>query len=370
MPEKNLRIGIFTVPLESASVLPLSNLIEILFSISDSFVVITGNEGYNKFKKERRFKVYGINYKIGNPFLRIVRGFCGQIKASLIILKLPKKIDTWIFYEGEYAIIPVIIASLLKKRVIILLLGSTVFNLSLAQDPLVNIVRITSKINLKLADNIIIYSPTLIEDWNLQQYAHKILIAREHFLDLNTFKIIVSLSDRPYLIGYIGRLSEEKGVQNFVQALPALLRDQKDLRVLVGGDGQLKESIKASLQAEKLTGYMDFPGWISHDDLPYYLNQLRLLILPSYAEGLPNIMLEAMACGTPVLVTPVGAIPDFIRDSETGFIMKNNSPECIAENIMRALNSPNLEKIASNGRRFVEENFTFEKTVERWNDIF
>ena len=80
-------------------------------------------------------------------------------------------------------------------------------------------------------------------------------------------------------------------------------------------------------------------------------------------------MLEAMGCGTPVLATPVGAIPDVIIDGKTGFIMENNSPECIAENVIRALNSPDLERIAENGRRFVEENFSFEKTVENWKRI-
>jgi glycosyltransferase involved in cell wall biosynthesis len=80
-------------------------------------------------------------------------------------------------------------------------------------------------------------------------------------------------------------------------------------------------------------------------------------------------MLEAMACGTPVLATPVGAIPDVIKDGETGFIMGDNSIECIRENVIRVLNSPDLERIAEKGRRFVEENYTFEKTVERWEEI-
>ena len=70
-----------------------------------------------------------------------------------------------------------------------------------------------------------------------------------------------------------------------------------------------------------------------------------------------------------MLATPVGAIPDVIIDGKTGFIMENNSPECIAENVIRALSSPDLEQIAENGRRFVEENFTFEKTVENWKEI-
>jgi glycosyltransferase involved in cell wall biosynthesis len=80
-------------------------------------------------------------------------------------------------------------------------------------------------------------------------------------------------------------------------------------------------------------------------------------------------MLEAMACGTPILASPVGAIPDLIKDGETGFIMADNSPECIARNIIRALNHPYLEKIADNGRALVEKEFTFEKAVERYREL-
>lgn len=58
-------------------------------------------------------------------------------------------------------------------------------------------------------------------------------------------------------------------------------------------------------------------------------------VLPFYTKELSNIMLEAMACGTPLLATPVGAILDVIRDGETGFIMEDNSPECTARNVMQ-----------------------------------
>jgi glycosyltransferase involved in cell wall biosynthesis len=222
---------------------------------------------------------------------------------------------------------------------------------------------------LHLADKIIIYSKSLIQDYNLEPYLHKILIAHEHFIDFTRFTVTTPLSDHPPLIGYIGRLSAEKGVQNFVRALPAILNAQKDLHVLIGGDGHLKENITTVIETEKLTTRVDLPGWISHEDLPQYLNKIRLLVLPSYTEGLPNIMLEAMACGTPVLATPVGAIPDVIKDMETGFIMENNSPECIAENVRRALSTPDLEKIAENGRELIGREFTFEKTVEQWRKI-
>jgi glycosyltransferase involved in cell wall biosynthesis len=114
---------------------------------------------------------------------------------------------------------------------------------------------------------------------------------------------------------------------------------------------------------------MELTGWIPHDELPDYLNELKLLILPSYTEGLPNIMLEAMACGTPVLATPVGAIPDVIKEGRTGFIMENNSPGCIAENMMRALEYPDLDRIVENARELVKKEFTYGAAVERYRKI-
>lgn len=93
--------------------------------------------------------------------------------------------------------------------------------------------------------------------------------------------------------------------------------------------------------------------------------------MPSYTEGIPNIMLEAMACGTPVLATPVGAIPDIIKDGQTGFLLENNSPECIAETVLKVLDMPDdkLEKVSDNACALVEKKFTFEAAVERWSGI-
>jgi len=281
---------------------------------------------------------------------------------------LYKEVKVWVFY-GEHSPLPMITARLLGKTIIL--------------DPVANPVKILekvarryryiglamSRINFMLSHRIVLYSPRLIDEWRLEKHRHKVRIAHEHFFDFDTFTVTTPLVNRPPLIGYIGRLSEEKGVWNFTLALPTILREQKDLRVLIGGDGQLKEAIEASLQDGGSITRVDLPGWISHDDLPRYLNQLCLLVLPSHTEGLPTIILEAMACGTPVLTTAVGAIPDVIVDGETGFIMENNSPECIAANVARVLSYPQLEQIAENGKRYVKENFTFEKAGENWRRI-
>ena len=94
-----------------------------------------------------------------------------------------------------------------------------------------------------------------------------------------------------------------------------------------------------------------------------------MLVLPSHTEGLPNILLEAMACGTPVLATHVGAIPDLVEDESTGFVIKNNSPEEIAEGVMMALAYSNIGGIITNARRRVEDEYTYRAAVEEYREI-
>jgi len=103
--------------------------------------------------------------------------------------------------------------------------------------------------------------------------------------------------------------------------------------------------------------------------IPDYLNELSLLVLPSESEGLPGVILEAMACGTPVLATPVGAIPDIVKDAETGFILEDSSPECIAGNVMRALKHPDLIRITRNARKLIKQNYTYKTMVNNYEQI-
>jgi glycosyltransferase involved in cell wall biosynthesis len=368
---QRVRIGIVTFPIQNSGICPLSNLLEIIFYYTQKIYLITGNEGFIFFKKDPRFFVDGIYHVTGkSTFSRILKYIWTQIKISYRLIIRTKNVDKWIFFFGGYGLLlPLVTAKLFKKTTVLYLPDAGVNYPEASKNDLFYFQKILLRLTYSLADKLIIYSPAIINEWNLKSYRNKILIAYNHIVDFSTFTITTPLSNRPFLIGYIGRFSEEKGVQNFVQALPAIIIDKQYLRVVIGGDGQLKKSIEFFLLADKLTTRVDLPGWIPHEDLPLYLNHLRLLILPSYTEGLPNIMLEAMACGTPVLATPVGAITDVIIDGKTGFIMENNSPECIAENVIRAMNAPNLEQITEDARRFVEENFMFEHGVAQWKEV-
>ncbi|MBA7664550.1 D-inositol-3-phosphate glycosyltransferase [subsurface metagenome] len=273
------------------------------------------------------------------------------------------------FLGGERFLLPMLTAKLLRKDVVMVFAGSGVKVAQAEKDSFYRVLRFLSRANCALSDRIILYSERLIEEYGLERYRSKISVATKHFLTLDTFKIQTSLKERDDSVGYIGSLHELKGVPNFLSAIPKVLEKRDDIRFLIGGDGKLRGEVEDYLSREDLGNRASFIGWIPHEQLPKYLNQLKLLVLPSCTEGLPNIILEAMACGTPVLATPVGAIPDVIRDGETGFILEDNSPECIARNIIRVLNHPNLDDIAMNARSLTEREFSYEAAVEKYNKI-
>ena len=368
---KKSNIGILTFPISEAGNIPLSNLIVILEPLSNDLHLITGNDGYTFFKEDKKIHIYGIRHKSGtNIFMRIIRFIYTQLRISYKLAKIAGNTDLWIFFiGGDGLLLPMLTAKLLRKKVVLAFASSSILGLKSTNDNLFKPVEILSKINCTLSNHIILYSENLIKEWNLEKYKDKISVAHKHFIDFDKFKTKKEFYEKDDLVGYIGRLSEEKGVLNFVKAIPEIIKKRDDLGFLIGGDGQLRDEIEKYLNENDLKDKVKLAGWIPHDKLPDFLNELKLVVLPSYTEGLPNLMLEAMACGTPVLATPVGAIPDVIKDKETGFIMKDNSPECIAENVERALNYPNLDKIVKNARELVEKEFTYEGAVERYKKI-
>jgi glycosyltransferase involved in cell wall biosynthesis len=363
---KQSDICIVSYPIGKAFTTPISNISTIFSEITTTNVIL-GSYDPVLISKNKALNVHFISHRSGSSkLLQFMRYTLLNIKIILKLCALRQLYGRTLFFMEHPPVLPMFFCILLGKRTYWLLPSKILYR---SQSVLSRLESFFSYICYHVSAGIIVYSPHLITEWHLESYQHKILIAHHHFFNFTTLSVTTPLSHRPPLIGYIGRLSAEKGLEHFVQALPTILNDQKELRVLIGGDGPLRKNIRASLQDENLMDRTDLPGWISDEDFPNYLNRLQLLVLPSFTEGLPYIILEAMACGTPVLATPVGAIPDILIDGETGFIMDNNSAECIAENVMRALRSLELEKIADNGRRFVEENFTLEKTLGIWKKI-
>lgn len=377
-------ISIFSFPMPSNVNVLLYSLVEILKSTGKTVLIVTSKipDGYdneNVIIKDLRISLHfrnDISPKWWSNLLQILKLILIQIKMSWILISMSNKIDIVIFYiGGANLIIPILIAKILKKKIMFsaIGLGSMSYKNSrkrktLLQNTFLVILSVLEHIIFYVSDKIIVESVGVIKFLNLERYYPKIITNGARYIDIKKFKVTKKLKDRKNIIGYIGRLEEGKGINNLLKVIPHILIWNDSIKFIIIGDGPLRPKVKAlekNLNPQKI----ELLGWINHDEIATYLNELRLLILPSYSEGLPTIMLESMACETPILSTPVGGVPDLIKEGITGFIIKDNSPETISNHIKKIIGNPNLEEICKNARMLIEKDFTFDASVKRWKRI-
>lgn len=295
-----------------------------------------------------------------------------QCKVVFAILKLLPKVDMFIFAQGsDLSFLPILLVRLAGKKVILRSDGrwsvSAKKYLQRVSKIKIALLRIGETISYSLANKILPESKGMVDLFNLQSYANKISIGSQ-YVDTFTFTKTKKLSERVYDVGYIGRLIRVKGALEFIKSLPLILRDKR-IKAIIIGDGDLRDEIKHMLIKNNIQDQVKLLGWVENKQIPLYLTDIKMVVVPSDYEGLSNLVLESMACGTPVLATPVGGIPDVIRDEETGFIMEDNSPECIAKNVIRVLGHPGLEQISENARALIEQEYTYEAAVERFRSV-
>ena len=360
------------MPVFKAGVIPLSHLITIVSSLSKNIFLMTGDEGYSFFKKDKRIKTINISQSASTFFIgRIFNYLSFQVRMSLLVLKRRKQIDIFIFFlAGETLLLPILTAYLLRKKVLLMFASSTIKIHISNNDPLAFFLKIIQFYSCMFADRLIVYADCLIGDYSLERWSGKIVIAGEHYINVDSFKIKKEYLSRECIVGYVGRFSEEKGILNLLYAIPDVVFKKPNIKFLLIGDGALRQIMDQFILDNNLSDKVILPGWVPHDLLADYLNQMKVLVIASDTEGVPNNMLEAMACGTPVLATPVGGIPSIIIDGETGFILENNSPLCIASNIIRRLEDEKTVNVIGNAYQVIRNKFQFEKQIENFKNIF
>lgn len=292
------------------------------------------------------------NYNNRNTLIfKIINLLTFQFKLIIKLLQLRSKIDV-AFVLPISSALPIILLKLLNKKII-------VFAAQKNSDIL--ILKFLEKITFKLSDIIIVESDFVIKELKINRYRQKILKGNL-FIDSNFFTKNTDISMRSNVVGYIGGLNHRKGTVNLIKAINLISNIDCEIKFIIGGFGPLKTEIQKI--SKKNT--VEYVGVIPHNELPVYLNKFKLLILPSLSEGVPNIVLEAMSCGTPVIATKVGGIPEIIQDNKTGFILINNSPECIAESIVSVIKRSDLDIITRSAKELLNQEFTFEKSIERY----
>jgi glycosyltransferase involved in cell wall biosynthesis len=140
---------------------------------------------------------------------------------------------------------------------------------------------------------------------------------------------------------FLGDFSRRKGVRDLLAAAPAVLQRHPAARFVLAGGAPPAD---VAAQAEPLGAAVQFPGFVRGADKVRWLQEAALLALPSYAEGLPVAVLEAMAAGLPVVTTPVGGVPDIFRDGVNGLLTPPGDLPALADALSRLLADADLRQ--------------------------
>ena len=376
---KNQKIKVAIVSYPSPSQVPygfLSDLSVILDPITDRILIIDGNTNrISPFSEKTTLIDIGVSVHFlrdvkpafCSAILWLIKSVIAQLKTSIELIKLRNSVDTVLFYAASpHHLLPLVTAKILKKRAV------EVINVEKAVTPIGKIFQMQNPLIFRLLDGISPLTETIIRVYGLDKYAHKLLPDGFRFIDTSRFKVTKQLTERKNVIGFISRFTKEKGIVEFVKAIPTIAQQNKDTDFLIGGSGDLMGWVEEECTKikDRFGTKIVTTGWIGRD-LPDYLNQLKLLVLPTRTEALGTALLEAMACGTPVLAPATGGIVDIVKDGETGFLLPNVEPECIAKSVTQILARPDAEmsKVIENGIALVNERYSYAAAVERYREI-
>ena len=184
-----------------------------------------------------------------------------------------------------------------------------------------------------------LYRWAVLADWSKVQVVHCALDAQ--FTD----RVLQPVTHSPRLV-CVGRLCEQKGQLLLIHAVQLLLKQGVACELVLAGDGEMRAEIEALIRDGGLTERVRITGWISGEQVAHELQAARALVLPSFAEGLPVVLMEAMALGRPVISTFVAGIPELVRPGENGWLVPAGDIEALADAMRACLEAPQDELTA------------------------
>ena len=181
-----------------------------------------------------------------------------------------------------------------------------------------------------------------------------------------------SAEGAPVVIGTAARLSPEKGIAYLIEAFAALRRRFGErLTLRLAGEGPERQKLEALVRRLGVGEAVDFRGWVEHEELPAFLRELDVFVLPSTAEGFGVAAVEASATGLPVVATSVHGIPDVVRDSVTGLLVPAKDATALATAIGRLVEDEGLRRrLGAAGREYVAQRYDWRRNAAQMELIY
>jgi len=186
------------------------------------------------------------------------------------------------------------------------------------------------------------------------------------FIDAREIKRELKLKDCKVIM-FVGRLVPVKGLKYLLKAVEILVKEIRNIKLIIVGDGPYRnEYEKAAQPIKKYTLFLGF-----RSDVPQLLSISDVLVLPSISEGWPAVVLEAAACGKPVVCSNVGGIPEMVIHGKTGYLINPGDVDALAYYIARILSSDDLkESMGMAAYKYVKKYFSCEIMVRKYLKLY
>jgi glycosyltransferase involved in cell wall biosynthesis len=375
MSDENLPdVCVVTHPLAAAGENATRSLLDILAAIT-SVALVTADLPADSEIRDRR-EVVELTRKGAGASVSVAaaRFALNQLRMCRVLADRDESVV--LFYGATSYLLPIVAARLLGKTVLVEPRGDVPLTLRLNWEPrmpgalarlLSDLVRALERAGFAVADGVVTYTPEMARQLSLHPEAPNVYPSGARYVRTEEFSVTRPYEERDRVVGFLGRLDEEKGIRELA-AVARELPDDVMFRFI--GDGDLREWLETELEAERAEGTVELTGWVDHNAVPAQLNDLALLVMPSQpTEGLPTTILEALACGTPVLASPVSGVPDVVRDGETGYHIDSREPAQLTAQITRILDEEPLTDISAAGHSLIDTEYSFEAATERYRAI-
>jgi len=199
-------------------------------------------------------------------------------------------------------------------------------------------------------------------------------------IDLNKFSMIADdkkrsiraelhLSDDKPVLGIIARLSDIKGQDILISAMKQVVREVPSVKLLIVGEGRMESSLKGMVLSLELNDHVFFHPVVNQT--VKYLSALDIFVMPSRQEGLGLSVMEAQACGLPVVASNVGGLPSLIKNGTTGILVEPQSSDALAKALVELLKSPQRWKpMGLAARKFIEATYSSGKMVNKTIELY
>lgn len=217
----------------------------------------------------------------------------------------------------------------------------------------------------------------LIED---RKIASKKIVIIHYGIDLSLFKSRngfldkrkrseLGLPDHKIVIGTVARLEIQKGHRYLIAAAPEIINKFSNVVFVFAGDGTLRQELETQVNELGLQENFRFLGF--RKDVKELLFAFDVFVLPSLFEGLPNVILEAMASGRPIVATAVDGTPELIEHNETGLLVPPKSPHALQEQILNLLeNEEKGIKLGRQAKEMAKQKFSFDQQFRKFEEVY